>query len=479
MISGDRSALLAESAVLKRLKSLAEHCALLTVMICYRGPSCVQSYGSVQVIGVDMSNPITGFFRALRIGKNHREPHVVATQDPFFFGIIGLFLAWHYGVPLQIQIHTDVFSKEYRTFSFSNRFRAFLARVTIPQAAGVRVVSERIARSLEKRRLIPKDRVTILPLPVLRMVQGEREHPVFRGLAERWSPTILMVTRLAPEKNVPLAFSLFLAEHPHAGLLIVGEGPLQSTLRALTERLGIADHVIYAGQERDVAPYYAGADIFLSTSQYEGYGLALVEAAFAGLPIVSTDAGVARELGARIVNLNARSVAEALSEPTPPASVPPGLTVCAEDYAEHIAKQWEELSQRGYTSQRAVTFGLVAKYIISGGSATAANLALLFVFTDFLRIWYVLSAALAYAGAFVVSFTLQKFWTFQNGALEKIHSQFAVYVGLGTFNMVLNAGLIYLIVESTGIHYLIAQIGIGILIACWSFLFYRVLFANT
>ena len=122
---------------------------------------------------------------------------------------------------------------------------------------------------------------------------------------------------------------------------------------------------------------------------------------------------------------------------------------------------------------------LLTKYIISGGTATAVNLGLIFVFTDFFHIWYVLSAALAYAGAFVISFTLQKFWTFQNKTTEKIRSQFAVYVGLGIFNIVLNAGLIYLIVESTGVHYLVAQIGIGLFIALWSFFCYRILFRES
>ena len=77
-----------------------------------------------------------------------------------------------------------------------------------------------------------------------------------------------------------------------------------------------------------------------------------------------------------------------------------------------------------------------------------------------------------------MSFTLQKFWTFHNGALTYIRSQFALYSVLGIFNMLCNAFLIYFIVESTGVHYLVAQIGIGLLIALWSLLFYRVLFAN-
>lgn len=110
--------------------------------------------------------------------------------------------------------------------------------------------------------------------------------------------------------------------------------------------------------------------------------------------------------------------------------------------------------------------------------ATAVNLSFLFILTEFFSIWYVFSAGFAYAAASVVSFTLQKFWTFRNATLMRIRSQFAFYVMLGTFNMVLNSVLIYLVVESTGVYYLVAQIGIGLLIAFWSLFFYRILFAN-
>lgn len=51
----------------------------------------------------------------------------------------------------------------------------------------------------------------------------------------------------------------------------------------------------FVGWQQDPAPHYRGADILLVASRYEGYGRMFVEAAAAGLPIVSTDVGVIGE----------------------------------------------------------------------------------------------------------------------------------------------------------------------------------------
>lgn len=59
--------------------------------------------------------------------------------------------------------------------------------------------------------------------------------------------------------------------------------------------------MVFEGFQSDLIPYYKGCDIFLVTSWYEGYGMVFKEAQAAGCRIVSTDVGIAREVGAEIV----------------------------------------------------------------------------------------------------------------------------------------------------------------------------------
>lgn len=116
---------------------------------------------------------------------------------------------------------------------------------------------------------------------------------------------------------------------------------------------------------------------------------------------------------------------------------------------------------------------IVLRYMISGGTAAFTDLALLYFFTDVLEIWYITSAVLAFIAAFFVSFILQKFWTFKDARRDVIHKQITLYFFLNVWNLVLNTALIYFLVDTFGLWYILAQIFVGAIIAVESFLFYR------
>jgi putative flippase GtrA len=113
------------------------------------------------------------------------------------------------------------------------------------------------------------------------------------------------------------------------------------------------------------------------------------------------------------------------------------------------------------------------RYLFSGGIATIVDLGLLYLFTDRLGWWYVWSAVGAFSVAVVVSFSLQKFWTFQNGGLEGLRHQFALYLTVTIANLGTNTLLVYLLVEKVGLFYLLAQIIAAGLIAIGSFFIYQ------
>lgn len=71
-----------------------------------------------------------------------------------------------------------------------------------------------------------------------------------------------------------------------------------SELKALAEELGVREHIDFAGPKygKELISYYQTADIFVYTSLYENFGQTLLEAAAAGLPMISTPVGVAPEI---------------------------------------------------------------------------------------------------------------------------------------------------------------------------------------
>lgn len=120
----------------------------------------------------------------------------------------------------------------------------------------------------------------------------------------------------------------------------------------------------------------------------------------------------------------------------------------------------------------------IVKYLISGGTAAATDLVLLYILTDILGIYYLLSASLAFIVAFFVSFFLQKFWTFRDNRRDKMYQQMTIYFIVGLTNLGINTGGMYLLVSKMIIPYLLAQIIMGLIIAIGSFLIYRFIIFN-
>lgn len=82
-----------------------------------------------------------------------------------------------------------------------------------------------------------------------------------------------------------------LAAHPRARLLLAGEGALRSQIEGQARALGVDERVHLLGRRDDVPALLRTADLFVLSSQMEGLGGAIVEAMFAGLPVVACGAG--------------------------------------------------------------------------------------------------------------------------------------------------------------------------------------------
>lgn len=99
------------------------------------------------------------------------------------------------------------------------------------------------------------------------------------------------VARLSVQKGQDVllrAVALARPELPPFVVTLVGQGDQEGTLRALAHDLGLDDVVVFAGYAAEPAHQLAKADCFVLASRWEGFGVALVEALQAGLPVVAT-----------------------------------------------------------------------------------------------------------------------------------------------------------------------------------------------
>jgi glycosyltransferase involved in cell wall biosynthesis len=129
--------------------------------------------------------------------------------------------------------------------------------------------------------------VSLSDIDGLRSKQSANGEQIVRG-----DPALAAVGRLAPQKGFDLllpAFARFRADHPHAVLTIFGEGPQRGALEALAQSLNIASAVQMPGHSDRVLADVAAADIYVSSSRYEGFSNAILEAMALSRPVVVTN----------------------------------------------------------------------------------------------------------------------------------------------------------------------------------------------
>jgi len=244
---------------------------------------------------------------AIKIGRNiipknkeEREGWLITTQDPFETGLVGWALHFLSKVPLNVQVHTDFLSKYFAKESFKNWLRVRIGKIVLKRAQSIRVVSERIKDSIIAQ--IKVDYKKIFVLPVLVDIQKTDEAKAGFDLHQKYPQfdfIVLMACRFAIEKNIPLALRVIknlTKTNPKIGLVLVGDGAELEKIKSKASELKIEKSVIIEGWVNNLTPYYKTADLFLITSNYEGYGRTMVEAVASGCPVVTTDVGLAGEL---------------------------------------------------------------------------------------------------------------------------------------------------------------------------------------
>lgn len=118
-------------------------------------------------------------------------------------------------------------------------------------------------------------------------------------------------------------------------------------------------------------------------------------------------------------------------------------------------------------------YSRVFRFIISGGTAATIDLGFLYIFTDVFFLHYLLSAVFAFILAFGASFSLQKFWTFRDDSMQRIHFQMTLSFVIAAANLGLNTLLMYFFVDYLSLWYMAAQVITGFFLAFESFFIFR------
>ena len=109
------------------------------------------------------------------------------------------------------------------------------------------------------------------------------------------------------------------------------------------------------------------------------------------------------------------------------------------------------------------------RYTFVGGIAFIADFSSLFIFTDFFKIYYLISAALAFLIGSVINYSLSISWVFSKRTLSSRQLEFGIFLIIGVVGLGINEFIIWIFTEYIHFHYLVSKIFSAGIVFMWNF----------
>ena len=227
---------------------------------------------------------------------------LIHTQTEFSVGLLGRFLAKVLNLPVVHTYHTMY--EDYMHYITGGKFMESASKLAqkitklyCKNCDQIIAPTDKVKEALTNYGV--EDKIQVVPTGIkLTKFKKEnyQEQEVIKlkeslGIDNN-DPVVLYIGRLAEEKSIDVIIEQFpkvLEQLPEAKFLVVGDGPSRDKLEQLSRKLGIAESVVFAGEQpwEEIGKYYQLGDTFVSASTTETQGLTFVEAMAAEVPVVA------------------------------------------------------------------------------------------------------------------------------------------------------------------------------------------------
>ena len=240
-----------------------------------------------------------GFSTALEIARQY-QLDIIHTQTEFSLGLLGVWIAKELRIPVVHTYHTQ-YEDYVRYIAKGMVIRPsmvkYIVRGFMSDLDGVICPSEIVYDLLMKYKVKVEKRVIPTGIELAKFERPEITAENIADLREKLGISnqetmLLSLSRVSYEKNIQAvlaALPAVLEENPDVKLVVAGDGPYLSDLKAQAKRLNITDAVIFTGMiaPSETALYYKAADFFISASTSETQGLTYLESLASGTPIIA------------------------------------------------------------------------------------------------------------------------------------------------------------------------------------------------
>jgi glycosyltransferase involved in cell wall biosynthesis len=193
----------------------------------------------------------------------------------------------------------------YIRYKLNVSLRKYFEHIALKKSDKIVVLSQFTAKRLHAAYEISNEKIHLIPggIDLERFYPINKNGDIKKSLNLPLGKTILITVRnLVPRMgldNLIKALRKIVIKAPDIHLILGGEGPLEKSLKSLTNRLSLDDYISFVGfiQEEQLPLYYQSADMFiLPTKELEGFGLVTLEALASGLPVLGTPVGGTKEI---------------------------------------------------------------------------------------------------------------------------------------------------------------------------------------
>jgi len=249
----------------------------------------------IKIINLNKKSRLDFFkliLKTMKIMRNYQPDAVLSML--YYSNIIVLLANLFLRRDYKIIISEHNYPRKYLPKSRLSYLKKYLMKLTYRKANSIVAVSEKIKRVLEEDFNVQSERIKTIynPLP-LEIIRSKSQKEVKDSFyKDKNAQVIISVGRLIEQKRFDRllrALALVRKKNNSVRLIILGIGELQKELETLASQLKINKWVDFVGFKSNPYAWIAKADIFVLSSDYEGFPMVILEAMACHVPVISTD----------------------------------------------------------------------------------------------------------------------------------------------------------------------------------------------
>lgn len=231
-------------------------------------------------------------FRLRKVIKEYEPDYILSAL--MYENIISVLAGFGLKKKFKIILSEHIFTENILAYEKFRGLKKILINFTYNKADKIIAVSRDIKKCLVDKFNVPSGKIDIIynPIPldeIRREMLAQAECEFFK---ESGNFIIIGAGRLVRAKRFDIlmnAFSMVIKEEKRARLIILGKGDLLEELKTQAEKLKIDDKIFFAGFQPNPYAWFFKADMFVLSSDCEGFPMVILESMACGTPVISSD----------------------------------------------------------------------------------------------------------------------------------------------------------------------------------------------